>query len=78
MATKKTSLFGGFKYLILALPLLFFAPIVITIGFKALKLDQKYLILIVGIIMGIAAMIVTAIGVLKIAKHLFDSDKDEA
>lgn len=38
----------GLKYLALALPLLFAAPVIVTIGFKALNKGGGYLILILG------------------------------
>ena len=50
MKNNKPSFANAFKFLALALPFLFIAPIVITIGFKALKKDGAYLILFLGII----------------------------
>jgi len=38
----------GIRYLAISLPLLFFSPILITIGFKALKKDDNYIVLILG------------------------------
>ena len=77
MKKNKSSIFNGVKFLALALPLLFAAPIIITIGFKALKKDHSYIILMIGIIMALIAMIVTAIGVVKLTKHFFDKDSNE-
>ena len=74
---KPTTFFNGFKYLALALPFLFIAPIVITMGFKALKKDHTYLILLIGIILAISAMGITAIGLIKISRHLFNKDNEE-
>ena len=53
MSRKKVSVPKGLQYLALALPFLFGAPVVITIGFKALAKDNTYLILIVGILLAI-------------------------
>jgi DMSO reductase anchor subunit len=68
---------NGVKYLVLALALLFSAPIVVTIGFKVLKKDSSYLLLIVGVILTIAAIIITAIGIVKITRYIFDKDNDK-
>ena len=76
MKTKKTSVTQGLKYLGLALPLLFGAPVVVTIGFKALAKDQSYIILIIGIILAIVAMLLTARGVSTIIKALFEKDEE--
>ncbi len=75
MSGKKIHLSKGLKYLGLALPLLFAAPIVVTIGFKALAKDDSYIILIVGILLAILAMLVTAKGVSTIMKSLFEKDE---
>lgn len=75
LKNKKPTLSGGLKYLGIALPLLFFAPILITIGFKALKKDGDFIFLILGIILGIAAILTTAYGLVKISRFLFYRDK---
>lgn len=76
MSTKKTSVSQGLKYLGLALPLLFGAPVVVTIGFKALAKDNSYIILIIGIILAIIAMLITVKGVSTIIKALFEKDEE--
>ena len=76
MSKNNSSIFHALKYLALALPLLFIAPIVVTIGFKALKSEQTYFLLIIGIILIIVAIISTALGVLKVSNYLFNNDKD--
>ncbi|MDY7393753.1 DUF6095 family protein [Aureibaculum sp. 2210JD6-5] len=75
MKNSKPTLFGALKYLGIALPLLFFAPILITIGFKALKKDGSYLFLILGIALGITAILTTAFGLIKVSRFIFDRDK---
>jgi hypothetical protein len=75
MKTHKTPISKGLSYLALALPLLFGAPIIITVGFKALSKDGVLWILIIGIILAIIAMIITALGVKNITKSFFDNDK---
>ena len=77
MKNNKPSFANAFKYLALALPFLFIAPIVITIGFKALKIDGSYLLLIIGILLALVAMIVTAMGVIKISRYIFDKENDK-
>lgn len=76
MSTKKTPVSKGLKYLGLALPLLFLAPVVVTVGFKALAKDNSYFILILGIILAICAMLITAKGVSTIIKALFEKDEE--
>ena len=75
MKTVKTPISKGLSYLALALPLLFGAPIVITVGFKALSKDGVLWILVIGIILAIIAMIITALGIKNITKSLFENDK---
>jgi len=77
MKNKKPTFGNAIKYLGLALPFLFIAPIVITIGFKALKKDGSYFILILGIFLAILAMVITATGVIKVSRYIFDKDNDK-
>jgi DMSO reductase anchor subunit len=72
-----SSLSNAVKYLAFALILLFSAPILVTIGFKALKKDNTYLLLILGIILAIAAISVTAMGIVKVTRYIFDKDNDK-
>jgi membrane protein YdbS with pleckstrin-like domain len=76
MNKTKPKLSSAFKYLALALPLLFIAPIMITVGFKAIKKDNSFLFLIIGIILALLAMIITAVGIIKIARYLFDKNDE--
>ncbi len=75
MSAKKTSTSKGLSYLALALPFLFGAPIVLSIGFSALRKDGIYFILILGIVLVIVAMIITALAVKLITKSFFDKDR---
>lgn len=77
MRNNKPTLSNGVKYLAFALVLLFSAPIIVTIGFKALKKDNSYLLLILGIVLAIAAIMVTAAGVIKVTRYIFDKDNDK-
>jgi len=73
MGTDRNQLIRGLKYEAAALPLLLLAPILITIGFKAIKLQNNYLWLIVGIALGILAMILGFIGIRIILNAFFNS-----
>ncbi|MCB0460806.1 MAG: DUF6095 family protein [Flavobacteriaceae bacterium] len=75
MKSSKPSFFKASRYLLIALPLLFLAPITFTIGLKALKLDGKYALLILGSLLALAAIIITAVGVIKLTNYIFDRDK---
>jgi len=75
MSSKKTPVSKGLSYLALALPFLFGAPIVVSIGFSALRKDGVYFILLVGILLVIVAMIITAVAVKQIMKSIFDKNK---
>lgn len=74
----KYSLVGAFKFLGIALPLLFAAPILMTIGFKALAKDNNYLILIAGIILAIAAILLAAKGVINLSNYLFEKENGKS
>lgn len=77
MQNNKPSLSNALKYFAYALILLFSAPILVTIGFKALKKDGNYLLLVLGILLSIAAISVTAMGVIKVTRYIFDKDNDK-
>ena len=73
MGTDKKELVRGLKYELAALPILLLAPILITIGFKAIKLQNNYLWLIVGIILAIAAIVLGFLGIRIILNAFFNS-----
>ncbi|QCX38212.1 hypothetical protein FF125_07125 [Aureibaculum algae] len=75
MKKNKPTLFGALKFLGIAFPLFFIAPIVITIGFKALKKDGNYIFLILGLALGLVAILSTAYGLMKISRFIFDKDE---
>jgi NADH:ubiquinone oxidoreductase subunit K len=74
MGTDKKELVRGLKYELAALPILLLAPILITIGFKAIKLQNNYLWLIVGIILAIAAIVLGFLGIRIILNAFFNSE----
>ena len=67
----KSLLNRGIKYLVLALPLLFFSPILITIGFKALSRDNTYWVLIIGCMLAIFTIILVTQAFRIILKAMF-------
>ncbi len=68
----KTSFKVGMKYLAISLPLLFISPILITIGFKALKKSDNYIVLILGCFLAIFTIILVVQAFRIILKSLFD------
>ena len=74
MATNKKELARGLKYELGALPLLIIAPVLITMGFKALKQQNSYLWLITGILVAIGAVILGFFGIRIILNAFFDKN----
>jgi len=74
MGTNRDELIRGLKYELAAFPLLILGPILITIGFKAIKHQQNYLWLIIGIFVAITAIILGFLGV-RIILNAFFNDK---
>lgn len=72
MGTNRKELIRGLKYELVTLPLLIIAPILITIGFKAIKLQNNYVFLIVGIILAIVAIITGFLGIQIILNAFFN------
>lgn len=75
MGTDKKELTRGIKYMFGALPLLLFSPILITVGYKAIKLNNNYLYLIIGILMAIVAVVLGYLGIKIILDALFDKKR---
>ncbi len=73
MGTNKKELVRGLKYELAALPLLLIAPILITIGFKAIKLQNNYLWIVVGITLAISAIVLGFLGIRIILNAFFNS-----
>ena len=72
MGTNKKELVRGLKYELAALPLLIAAPILITIGFKAIKQQNNYLWLVIGVILAITAIILGFWGIRIILNAFFN------
>ncbi len=77
MATNKSVLAKGVKYLAGALPLLFLGPVVITSAFKNEKHPLYVYVLILGILIALAAMFLIFKGINTVLKSLFDADKKQ-
>ena len=75
MSTDKKELLRGLKYELIALPLLFLAPVLITIGYKAINKDQNYLWLIAGILIATVAVILAYLGIRIVLNALFNNKK---
>lgn len=76
MSNHQVLLKKGFKYVFGALPLFFLAPILINIGFSAIKKDQNYIFITIGAIAAIGGIILVFIGIKTILNSLFLKDKD--
>lgn len=74
MSTDKKELLRGLKYELIALPLLFLAPVLITIGYKAIDKQQNYIWLIAGIIIATAAIIMGYLGIRIILNAFFNKN----
>lgn len=73
MGTDRKELFRGIKYELATLPLLISAPILITVGFKAIKQQNNYLFLILGIVLAITAIVLGILGIKIILNAFFNS-----
>ena len=72
MGTNKKELVRGLKYELAALPLLVAAPIVITMGFKAIKQQNNHLWIVIGVILAIIAIILGFLGIKIILNAFFN------
>lgn len=73
MGTDRKELVRGLKYELATLPLLIAAPILITIGFKAIKQQNNYVWLVVGIILAITSIVLGILGIKIILNALFNT-----
>lgn len=61
----------GMKYLAISLPLLFASPIVVTVGFKAVRRDQGYWVLLLGCFLVLLTIVLVSQAFRLILKSLF-------
>jgi len=74
MSTNKSLLYKGIKYEVVALLFIIVAPVLITIGFKALK-DDIYSWLVIGCIAAIIGIGLGFKGIQLIISAFFDDNK---
>ena len=71
----KETLTKGIKNASFALPVIIFAPIIITMGFKGLKLENPligWVLLIIGIITALIGMYLLSKGIKYLLDYLFE------
>ena len=68
----KSLLKAGIKYLAISLPLLFISPVLIAIGFKVIKKNDNYFIIVLGCILAIFTIALVIQAFRKILKSLFN------
>lgn len=70
----KSQLLKGMKFMGIAVLLMFLGPVLISIGFKALK-DDVYIWLILGILISVTAIVLAFLGIKNIVNGLFSDDE---
>jgi NADH:ubiquinone oxidoreductase subunit K len=66
----------GFKFIFGAIPLFFLAPILINIGFSAIKKDQNYIFICIGFVLAILGIALIFIGLKHVLNFLFLKDRE--
>jgi hypothetical protein len=66
----------GFKYIFGAIPLFFMAPIVINIGFSAIKKDQNYIFIAIGGVLALGGIALVFKGIKHLLHALFEKDRN--
>ena len=77
MKNKKVKLNKSITYLGLTLPLLFISPLLLNLGFKAIGRSQHtlgYILVGIGIIIGITAIVLMSMGIKYLLDHLFEKE----
>lgn len=75
MSEEKTKLRKGIKYMAITLPLLFLAPFLIFLGFKAIGRNASVLgftLVGIGSIIGLTAIGLMYLGIKNLLDHLFE------
>ncbi|MFC2109913.1 DUF6095 family protein [Bacteroidota bacterium] len=72
MSTDKIKFKRGLKFIFGAIPLFIFAPVLLNIGFSALKKDNNYIFLTIGIITAIAGILLVFKGIKITLTALFN------
>jgi len=74
MSTDKNKLSKGLKFVFGAIPFFFLAPILINIGFSAIKKDQNYVFIGIGIIAAVSGIALVFVGLKTLLAALFQKD----
>lgn len=74
MSTNPKELRRGIKYMFGALPFFILAPLVINIGYSAIKKDQNYVFIVIGAIAAVAGIAFIFMGI-RIALNALFSKK---
>lgn len=72
MSTNQNTLKKGMKFIFGAIPLIALAPIIINIGFSAIKKDDNYIFIAIGFIAAISAIGLVMNGIRLVLKALFN------
>ncbi len=75
MKENKEKLYKGIKKASIALPIIILAPILLTMGFKGITLENPligYVLLAVGLAAAIAGMLLLTRGIKHMLDHLFE------
>jgi hypothetical protein len=72
MSTDQNQLKRGLKFIFGAIPLLVLAPIIINIGFSAIKKDANYMFIFIGFLFAIAAIGLVFNGIRVVLKSIFN------
>ena len=75
MSEEKTKLRKGIKYMAITLPLLFLAPFLLFLGFKAIGRNATTLgftLVIIGSIIALTSVFLMYLGIKNLLDHLFE------
>lgn len=72
MSTDQNELKRGLKFVFGAIPLIIFAPVMLNIGFSAIKKDNNYIFIIIGALAAFAAIGLVMNGIRIVLKALFN------
>lgn len=72
MSTDQNILKKGMKFIFGAIPLIALAPIMINIGFSAIKKDDNYIFIVIGFLIAFTAIGLVINGIRTVLKALFN------
>lgn len=77
MSQDKTKLRKGIKYMAITLPLLFLAPFLLFLGFKAISRNASVLgiiLVVIGAIIALTSVGLMYLGIKNLLDHLFEKE----